>query len=318
MSKYSLYLLISLSFLYTLYACKDDSVSPDQPEPVEKTIGVEGGIVATADSTAIVDIEQNTLTQETLIKVEAISETVTNGIGSVYRMSPDGQTFAKPVSITLKYDDTALNNSSADFFRIATRKTGSEWEILTTATLDKMKRTLSVETSHFSDWTIVETQGALNVTIGSLSYTNLPVKVVVVDSLKETQRTLVIATAADAQFNMIFQGTTTAPKLYHSSYGGGLRATLTSPTGNDYSDSKILQNTKYSTTLVCGTTGMADTLFVQLNRWGDTSGSRISGTIQSVNSNGQRSRMGETASLNCTNKTSTKVSVSATFDFIRK
>ncbi len=317
MKKLSIYLLI-LSVLGWV-AC-DDQDTPDQPAvPVEKTIGAAGGTISSDNNALTLTIAQGTLTQETAVKIEPIQETVPNGVGSVFRVTPDGQTFAKPVTLTLKYDDAALAQSKTlpEFLRIATRKSGGNWETLSNIKLDKTNKTLSVETAHFSDWTVIAVDGTMNLRIGDQNYTNLPVKLVVSDRTDSVKTTLIVANTPNSQFNIVFYGAVTAPKRYISV--ADMQATVTTPTNDDYSYSKIYTNTQFRTNPRCGSVIVAsDTLFVELNSWGETAGSLISGEIKEVSADGQRSRITNTTSVNCTNWTSTGVPVSGSFAFIRK
>jgi hypothetical protein len=86
---------------------------------VSKEIGEVGGSVTSADGRLTVDIPAGALTESTMISIQPISSTLPMGIGDAYRLSPEGQIFSLPATITFNYDDTALRGSSSQLLYIA-------------------------------------------------------------------------------------------------------------------------------------------------------------------------------------------------------
>ena len=73
---------------------------------------------------------------------------------AAYRLTPEGQTFAQPVSLTFKYSAAVAGASAPDLLRVATQTAQGTWSLPAT-TRDAAQRTLSVATTHFSDWATV-------------------------------------------------------------------------------------------------------------------------------------------------------------------
>lgn len=89
-------------FVFATIACGDSK--PDDPPPPDlqgTAIGPAGGIVRSADGSALLSIPRNALAQETRISIEKKADT--------YELSPDGLVFALPASLSLKYTGTSTD-----------------------------------------------------------------------------------------------------------------------------------------------------------------------------------------------------------------
>jgi hypothetical protein len=87
----------------------------------------------------------------TLVGIQPITATAPGGFGPAYRLTPEGQTFAQPVTLTFKYSAAEAGASAPNLLRVATQTAQGTWSLPST-THDVAQRTLSVATTHFSDW----------------------------------------------------------------------------------------------------------------------------------------------------------------------
>jgi hypothetical protein len=114
---------------------------------VQKNIGREGGTVQSPGGEIKIQIPSGALNNTQSISIQEISNTAPLGAGKSFRLSPEGTTFLKPVKITMKYGDTP-----SMFAWIVTQKEDGTWLGDTRTLVDEVEGTVSVETTHFSDW----------------------------------------------------------------------------------------------------------------------------------------------------------------------
>ena len=120
---------------------------------ITQVIGPAGGRIATPDGAFAVDVPAGALAAETTLSVQPITLTAPGGFGQAYRLGPDGQTFAQPVTLTFRLDGA----SALDFAvaAVATQPaTGGAWTALPSQR-DASMGTVVATTSHFTDYVIV-------------------------------------------------------------------------------------------------------------------------------------------------------------------
>ncbi|MBK7652197.1 MAG: hypothetical protein IPJ20_17830 [Flammeovirgaceae bacterium] len=102
--------ILLVASLLMVNSCKDEEVSPGT---TSKEIDKTGGLLAGTDGVVNLNLPEGALGANTTISIEASSDAgPANGIGKVYKLSPDGTQFAKPVKLSFKYsDDDALAKS---------------------------------------------------------------------------------------------------------------------------------------------------------------------------------------------------------------
>lgn len=118
-------------------------------------LGADGGTLASPDGTLKVTVPAGALASTTTISLQPITNHAHGGTGQGYRLMPEGQVFAKPVRLTFTYGDADLAGSAAGALGIAFQRPDRFWEWMD-ATVDTAARTVSVETTHFSDWSLVQ------------------------------------------------------------------------------------------------------------------------------------------------------------------
>lgn len=117
-------------------------------------IGPAGGELRSEDGRLTVSVPAGALSSTVTVGVEPISNRAPLGLGSGYRLTPEGVNFAKPVKLTFSYDNAMLRGTASEFLWITSQKPDGTWEGHLNSELDAATHTVSTETSHFSDWVI--------------------------------------------------------------------------------------------------------------------------------------------------------------------
>ncbi|RDC55296.1 hypothetical protein DU508_17130 [Pedobacter chinensis] len=111
-------------------------------------IGTDGGRVQSPDGQLTLDIPAGALSVNTTIGIQAITNEAPLGAGNGFRLSPEDVNFAKPITITMKYGA----DLQPGLCWIATQKSDGTWLGYRNTITDETAKTLSVQTTHFSDW----------------------------------------------------------------------------------------------------------------------------------------------------------------------
>lgn len=119
------------------------------------TVGAGGGTVATADGKVKLTFPAGALTADTTISIQPLTNNAPGGIGAAYRLEPSGQTFAQPVTLTFAYADTDFAGSAPEVSSVAFQTADGYWQWMDNPVLDTTAKTVSVQTTHFSDWSHV-------------------------------------------------------------------------------------------------------------------------------------------------------------------
>jgi hypothetical protein len=126
-----------------------------QGTPTTQTIDATGGSVTSADGRITVAIPAGALPGATVISIQPISNTTPNGLDSGYRLEPEGTTFATPITLTFQLSPTEAIGIDSTF--IATQHADGLWYSQQNQQRDATAQTVSIATSHFSDWSLAET-----------------------------------------------------------------------------------------------------------------------------------------------------------------
>jgi hypothetical protein len=126
--------------------------TPTGDDATTATIGANGGSLSTIDGVFTLTVPAGALAANTSISAQPITNTAPGGRGTAYRLSPEGLTFQKPVTLTFKYTDEDFDRSNPQLGWIVTQNTDGSWNGYRTTKLDSMNKILQVESTHFSDW----------------------------------------------------------------------------------------------------------------------------------------------------------------------
>jgi hypothetical protein len=135
---------------------KPTAVGAPVAPAITKTIGPEGGTIASADNSISIIVPAGAVTATTSFSIQPIENKTPNGIGSAYRLSPEGFQFTKPVTITFRYNDQMINGSLPGFLYIACQDKEGIWKAQLKTSRDLTNKTLSITSLHFSDWSVFE------------------------------------------------------------------------------------------------------------------------------------------------------------------
>ena len=120
-----------------------------------KLIGVEGGTIATPDGVSLT-IPAGALATATAISIQPITRTLPGGAGPAVRLSPDGQQFAKPVTLTIAYVLDSLTTRQPDMLMVAYQDDKGIWQSVREVQVDKNQQHITATIHHFSDWSVAE------------------------------------------------------------------------------------------------------------------------------------------------------------------
>jgi hypothetical protein len=175
MKKVSILLGLCLT-LFTI-SCEKPGVEPDPTDPgqnptpstghvtpvgtpdgtaVSASMGPAGGTLQSADGRLSVIIPAGALSTSQTIQVQPITNQAPGGKGPAFRLTPHGQSFAKPVTIRFQYTEKDLAGTFAEALGIAYQSEKGTWKIAGAVTHNAVAKTVSVETTHFSDWSFFE------------------------------------------------------------------------------------------------------------------------------------------------------------------
>ncbi|MBS0380008.1 MAG: hypothetical protein JSS29_16125 [Proteobacteria bacterium] len=144
-------------------ACKDNYQPTYTPAPkgvaagaaTTQSVDATGGSLTSADGRITLQIPAGALAGPTQISVQPITSTVGNGVGAAYRLEPEGTTFAVPVTLTFHLSATEAPALNSTF--VATQEANGLWYSQPHQQRDATAQTVSVTSTHFSDWTIAQT-----------------------------------------------------------------------------------------------------------------------------------------------------------------
>jgi hypothetical protein len=161
----------------TFYSCEQiDDINKDIPEnpadssntvggkvtdigtPVgvaESTvIGASGGSLSTADARLKIEVPEGAFTSDQTVVIQPITNNNEPGKGLAYRISPHDITFAKPVKITFNYTEEDIKTSFPEALSIAYQDKKQVWQGIGVSKLDTTNQSVSIYTTHFSDWSL--------------------------------------------------------------------------------------------------------------------------------------------------------------------
>jgi len=144
------------------------SVSGTKPTPSATDVGAAIGVAATAvvgaaggtlrspDNGLLLSIPAGALAADTKIAIQAIANHAHGGKGKAYRLTPDGQIFQRPVTLTFGYSNQDLNGTAAEALGGAYQTAEGYWRWIDDPVVDAAAKIVTVATTHFTDFAFVE------------------------------------------------------------------------------------------------------------------------------------------------------------------
>jgi|GEM_PF-1650854 len=122
--------------------------------PTTKSIGPKGGSIASADGRITVDVPPNAVSSPLNFSIQPITNLAQGGRGSAYRLQPDGLKFATPIRVSFNFDAPDLKEIIPDALAVAFQDPSGVWQAFNTVDVDRERKTLTVSTTHFTDFSV--------------------------------------------------------------------------------------------------------------------------------------------------------------------
>jgi hypothetical protein len=121
--------------------------------PAAGDVGSQGGSIASADGFFLVEVPAGALPGSTAITIQQVTNLAPGGVGASWKLGPEGVVFARPAALTL-YAGAA--GRPLDELTVAYQDDQGYWHRVPPAEVatDQAAKTLTVQTSHFSSWTL--------------------------------------------------------------------------------------------------------------------------------------------------------------------
>lgn len=119
---------------------------------VKSQIGSNGGKIISADGVLTVTIPAGAVESTQEFSIQQVENVLGNGVNN-YRLLPEGINFKKPVTITYFYGGQHIESMHADFLFLTYQDAEGYYYAANKTRGNKANATLTVETTHFSDWT---------------------------------------------------------------------------------------------------------------------------------------------------------------------
>lgn len=158
--------ILSISLLF---GCSkgDDTAAPQRipavydkgivkGERVARNIGTNGGTIISADGRLQVTVPAGSVTDNVVFAITPITNTCPMSSGDAYRLEPEQISFQKPVLLTLNYNDADLEGTIPEALYLGFQNQAGNWNLMTRSIVDTINKTITVASTHFSDWGIVE------------------------------------------------------------------------------------------------------------------------------------------------------------------
>ncbi len=172
MKKFSM-ALGTMAMLFGLLSCsKSDNPGSDyEPNPVgiptnigtvlpeaasSATIGAGGGVLTSTDGRLSIQIPAGAFTEDQEVKIQAITDENPLGKEKAYRLEPHDVEFQQPVTISFYYESEDHAQSMPEALAVAYQDEDRIWQAVGGAVLNKAEQSVSITTTHFSDWSFFE------------------------------------------------------------------------------------------------------------------------------------------------------------------
>jgi len=123
-----------------------------------KTIGVAGGTISSADGDLSIVVPPATVATDTEFFIQPVVNMAPGGLGRVFRLRPEGVTFANPIALTLKAAGQYPSGTGIGNLGISYQDAAGYWHRVA-VTRDAGANTISTSATHFSDWGVAWVAG---------------------------------------------------------------------------------------------------------------------------------------------------------------
>jgi len=138
------------------------SMQTQMPQPVARgtstgaqttaMIGAAGGSLSSGDGAFTLAVPPGALASDVLIGLEPITNTAGLGVGTAYRLTPEGTKFSKPATVTFSFTAEDVAGAGNDALSVGYQSADGYWHMMAKSSVDGGAMTVSTTTTHFSDW----------------------------------------------------------------------------------------------------------------------------------------------------------------------
>lgn len=132
-------------------------VGTAQGAAVSKVIGVDGGELQTADGSVALVVPQGAFNTDTTVSIQPISNEAESlgGVGSAFRIQPEGLHSNLPMTLSFHADAAALQGTALRFIDVGYQDSEGHWRVIENPQYNDETDTVSIQTDHFSDWSML-------------------------------------------------------------------------------------------------------------------------------------------------------------------
>lgn len=158
--------------LVGVFACKKDKEKPVAEEnpvvtglvrprgmptgsAVTRRIGPAGGVLTSSECGVTLNIPAGAVKEEITVGIEPITRTNIAGVGQSFRLTPHGQEFEKPVSVTYAFSVEEDSVAMIQTLGFAYQMESGVWKFVGASSYDIQWGTVTFKTTHFSDWSVM-------------------------------------------------------------------------------------------------------------------------------------------------------------------
>jgi hypothetical protein len=125
-------------------------------QPSTRTIDASGGSLISPDGRLTLTIPPNAVGSATSFTIQPITNQAPGGIGSAYRLGPEGLTFTAPVQISFQYSSADVAGTVPALLEVSSQNAQGYWMINPSVDLNTAQQTITASVTHFSDWSLEE------------------------------------------------------------------------------------------------------------------------------------------------------------------
>jgi hypothetical protein len=119
---------------------------------VKQAIGAAGGTITAADGGLTLSIPAGAVETTTAFSIQPVENTL-QAKGKAYRLLPEGTVFKKPVTLTYNYASAGIRPEETAYLFLAYQDAAGYYYQPKNLQHNAAAKTLTVQTTHFSDWT---------------------------------------------------------------------------------------------------------------------------------------------------------------------
>ncbi|WP_423736693.1 hypothetical protein [Chitinophaga caseinilytica] len=123
---------------------------------IAKTIGPAGGTLASADNRILLEVPPGAVQTNVQFSIQPVENTLEGSPGKAFRLLPEGVAFTRPVTIRYTPGAEELAGINPEVLFLAYQNKDGYHYLAANTSIDPATHQLSVQTKHFSDWSIVE------------------------------------------------------------------------------------------------------------------------------------------------------------------